>query len=516
MNNGAGALTRFASDFQIARQLERSVLPQRGYRSKLYAIYYMLLIGLVLGVPIWIALRDAATAGSPLIRALLSVDLPIIVLAAAVPLSVFLFGIGAVLSPISGPGFLLYLVSAGPQNRIIPYGLRVARTGTVLAVGFAALVTLLWSLNPASLTDLLLGIVASVSAAAVILAIWLLGSIVTPTKSRIGTTAAVCIIASLVAATLLLEPIRNVVLSTALQSSLVPLNTITYLGICGLSLAICSFAIVQLSKRVNANRLLAQASRWQSIATYAGVGDLNTARAQFEIPSAIGRNWEPPNRANFWQLSAWASLVSLARAPWRVLWILLLQIMAVLVLLSLPFVTLSLSAPYLGVGLSAVLQFFALLLFSGRINFAISQTVPPQLFGGTDFRLIFAQVTIPIAVFTLTVAIGFIVAYLVLGNFSPLAVIWNLVMLPFQLAILVYSTLTREPPSWLLLQVGSPMGESALLMALWQTDLIWLPAAFGIVAYLLIVNPNVLTIGLILAAAFWLVVAIRRRHLRLR
>jgi len=220
------------------------------------------------------------------------------------------------------------------------------------------------------------------------------------------------------------------------------------------------------------------------------------------------RRFRPiPKNLNHWALNAWAGLTGLIRAPWRIVWILGLEAIAIIMVTSLPFVS-SLAV----IGAAAVAQYLAFSLFGDRIRLAFEQGISPSLLGGTPAREVVAQLVVPLMIHLLVVGVGLVVASKVFGLNISVFMPWTLLMTPVYLLVAVYSSLKRQPPTLLQTPIITPMGDqSVVLMLLWQLDFVILVVSAGIVMSAVISAPTasvVLAMGIII---IWLLLGTRRR-----
>jgi len=483
----------------LEAQLNRSEAP--GIRRVLDALYMVLLLALIVGAPTWLALREGAQSATGLLALVGTMPPHALIFALTLPLAVLTFMLAPSLSPILGKPFDLHILSESPIERRATYGLRTTKTCVWLALALAALALLLWTLTTPALVLLLLGFLSSLAAAALIVAAWLAGQLVSPVTARVVSVAASCILLF----TMLTMP----------ASQLLNFFAIPPLATAVISLAAIAVAVPSIAKMlplIRSQQVLSHAYLWQRLVNSAGIGDFTTARTELAISTSIGRKWPLPKRAGWWGTVAWLDLLSLARSPWRILWIVALNFVAVQLFATAPPLLLGptqISIPLWAGGLAAVAQYFAFSCFSDRVRFAALMALPPRLFGGSSSRLIAAHLIVPVA----CSLVGTLVAALVIG--SPSVLIWSLALLPIQCLTLVYTALKREPPLVLTIPVASPMGDSSSFnQLLWQFDFIAIIALAGILMYALVPASSTGALVTLTIFGLYLLAGIRRRFRR--
>jgi len=480
----------------LAARLIRVESP--GWGRVLNALYTALLLALIVGAPTWLALRGGVQTGAGLMGLVGRMPPHAPVLALTGPLMVMAFMLAPSLGPILGKPFDLHILSESPLDRRATYGLRAARTAAALALALAAFALLLWTLAGITPLPLAVGLLSALAATAAIITAWLAGQLVSPVTARVVAVAASCILLF----TMLAVPPGQLLSIFALAPVVAAIISLAII-------AISALAAWKMLPQIRSQQVLSQAYLWQRMVNSAGIGDFTTARTELAINTGIGRTWPLPRRTGWWGATAWLDLLSLARNPWRILWIVALNFAAVQLFATAPPLLLGptqVAMPLWAGGLAAVAQYLAFACFAGRVRFGAMGALPPRLFGGSAWRLIAAHLVVPVVCSVVAASL----AAWIMG--SPGALIWSATLIPIHCLALVYTALKREPPLILTIPVTSPMGDtSAFHRLLWQFDFLAIIALAGTLMYALVSASAIATLITLAVFALYLLTGIRRR-----
>jgi len=484
----------------LEKRLRSSDTPS--LRRILDATYLIILLALIVGAPTWLALRAGVQSEGGLLSLVGTMPPHTLIFALTPPLTVLAFMLAPSLSPILGKPFDLHLISESPLERRTSYGFRTAKTAAALALTLAALALLLWTLTATSAAPLALGVLSGISAAAIVVTAWLAGQLVSPVVARLVSVTASGILLS----TMLATPPAQLLQFFAFG----PWGTLV------ISIAAIAVALLftrQMLPRIHSQQVLNSAYLWQRMVNTAGIGDFTSARAELAVTTGIGRGWRLPRRAGWWGTTVWLDLLSLARSPWRILWIFALNFAAVQLFATAPPLYLGanqVAMPLWAGGAAAVAQYLAYSCFGDRIRFGTMSALPPRLFGGSTWRLVAAHLVVPITCSLVATTL----AAFILG--VPTVWLWTACLVPIHCLVLVYTALKREPPLILTIPIASPMGDtSAFHQLLWQFDFLAIVALAGVLMYAFAGASGLGIAFTIIAFGVYLILGTRRRFRRL-
>jgi len=439
-------------------------------------IYYAALIILIYGAPFWLLLRSSIEASPNLLRVLQITPLPNIIYLIGIPIALIAFGLGSTINPIRGEPFRLYLIGTAPDDRRLGYGSSLIRIGLWAITMCAGLAILLWSLMPAMLRDtagLLMGLIAAIAVGVLILAFWLAGSVVSPLVARLGATLAFIIIA-----------LAYIFAPGGMPGVSSHISLHALLGITFATLLLSAVIIVAALDYTSSDRVIEQALRWQNMVGLAGIGDLAAARSHMRASSTIARRLATPVISKRYGTGAWFSLLALVRAPWRIIWIIALETLAMIL------VSVAINGSgILPIAIAGVAQHLAIALFSDRISFTVELMRPPSLLGGSTIHNLGAQLLLPAVIHVIAAIISFVLMRHFLAINIAMIGLWSLALVPVHLLTLIYYTNKQQPPLWVQNPITSPLGDfSGAAMRLWQFDFILFVATLSVSIFIFLGN----------------------------
>ncbi|WNM24194.1 hypothetical protein [Demequina capsici] len=472
----------------------------KGAAGMAYAIYVTVLVLFIYGGPAFMKL--AKTLHSPDVVAAVATPGVASALSGVLGLAlVVAFVVGTTRGPAVLRPFVAFALVTADVSRRRAFGRAMMRSTIVLAlVGGAVSAILLGPLTGSgavTVSDLVLGIVASVLFGALAAVAWLGGQ--AATGAAVWAVPGALMLATgagLVAPAVRLTPWQWAAATWPTggdAGSALPVVLLAIVAVLGLA---CTPLLLG---ALAGPELIEQARRWEGATIAATTGDLSTAMGGFRAAPTAGRRWRVVRGRSFALAALRADLVATLRMPLRAL------ISAVALGAGGWAIVIALDAPGLlrpAMGIVAALALFAGLgPLSDGLRHAVLAVSTPRLFGVSDDAMVLARAWAPLVGGLILAAVG-----VVAGASSRGVLPWQ----PLIVVLLLVATLTvirldaaakGTPPLWLTQPIVTPMGDLSVVgTMIWQVDAVLASAIAGI-AMLGLVNGSTIAMWVVVAVA---------------